>query len=615
MFEFDKYDPARHPDPARPSAPYTPFGGGARRAFLLWGEHCTECAAPACYESCDLYAARPDQRCRRFEFGAFRNPAFPCASGAGAEVLFKRWGKIEARGNARLLPSGLVHVTERAAGLAAPALDAAGSLVRRLSGDKRWSHLAFALSERANARLHKRGGGAIPDAFVLELYNPGAEPVTLLFSAAVDRSGIGRAVSPAQLPRPVLERVVVAPGYFRRDIAGAAFAEILSSGLPFNLAVTPEGTDGVRLVFLTLDFVAFESRAGEARPTPSGTARPVAKCVVFDLDNTLWDGVLLEGAVALRPAVLETIRQLDERGILISIASKNAAEDAAAQLRAFGLEAYLLCPAIGWGPKSQGLRDIARRLDIGIDSLIFVDDNPFERDEVAKAVPEVEVLPDSALASLLDHPRLQGAVTAESRTRRQMYRESLERETASAAYGADYVEFLRSCHIRLHIRRDRREDFERVCELVQRTNQLNFSGRKYRREEIEAILGAADWERWVIGCEDRYGSYGIVGFCLARRQGTRLWIEDLMLSCRVQGKYIERALLHALAVRGGWKAESIGVNFQASERNVPARLVLTEMGFRESAGGGMALESVGEALRADFVSVALEGDTASLAAE
>ena len=114
MFEFDKHD-RRQGTGAKPRAPYVPFEGGRRRAFLLWGEHCTECAAPDCYTSCALYAARPDGRCRRFEYGVYRNRNFPSATGFGAEVVFRRWGKIEAQGNVAMLPAAAVNAAERAA--------------------------------------------------------------------------------------------------------------------------------------------------------------------------------------------------------------------------------------------------------------------------------------------------------------------------------------------------------------------------------------------------------------------------------------------------------------------------------------------------------------------
>ena len=617
MFEFDKYEKSRQTAPARPVAAYAPFEGGQKRAFLLWGEHCIECAAPDCFATCDLYQARPDMRCRRFEFGMYKNRNFPSAAGYGAEVRFRRWGKIEARGNAALLPGGQVRLLEGLAEALAPVVNWAGRLGHKATGDIRWAYASFALMERLNGLLHKRAAGqVVPDAFVMEVYNPMDRPVTLQLSVFIDRSRIGRTVRADQLPAPVLRKLEIAPGYFRQDIPRAEFQTLIGSGLPFGIALTPLGVEDAHLVFLTLDFVEYGRKAASgAQEEMSAHNRkaPAAKCVVFDLDNTLWDGVLLEGSVRLRDGIAEVFRRLDERGILISVASKNAPEDALEKLRAFGLEEYVLFPSIGWGPKSEGLREIARNLNIGIDSLMFIDDNPFERDEVARSVPDVEVLPDTMLPRLLEHPRLQGAVTAESKMRRSLYRQAMEREVAAAAFGENYIEFLRACEIEVEIRPDRPEDLERVCELVQRTNQLNFSGRKYGREEVLALLADQGRERYVIKCADRYGSYGIVGFCLARRAEDGIRIEDFMLSCRVQGKFIEQALLHHLTTRPDWQARFVEINFRRTERNGAAQAVLTKLGLAPEQDGYLRRELSPGEFALDFI--AIDGSYAGDAAQ
>lgn len=588
MFEFDKFERRRMGAPASPGRPYRPFPGADRRAFLLWGEHCIECAAPDCFASCDLYQARPDRRCRRLEYGMFRNRRFPSAAGYGAEVVFRQWGKLEARGNALLMAPGLVRFLERGVALTAPLANLLGALVGRATGDIRWSYLTFSLLERLNSRLQRRSrGGALPDAFIVEIYNPGDSAVSLLLSMAIDRTKVEGGTSPAQLPRPVLRKLVIPPGYFREDLPAELFAALVGSGHPFNLALTPEAPEGTHLVFLTLDFVRHRAAMAVAAEPEASAAKPrtSAKCVVFDLDNTLWKGILLEGEVELREGVKDLLRRLDERGILVSAASKNAPEDAMVQLRAFGLDDYLLHPSIGWGAKSEGVREIAARLDIGLDSLIFVDDSPFERDEVARALPQVEVLADTEIPRLLDHPRLAGSATPESRARRQMYREAIAREAAAVDYGSDYLAFLRDCEIRVTVRPDRPEDLARIQELVQRTNQLNFSGRKYTRPELERVLGDPGLERRVIEVEDRYGDYGTVGFCLARRVYGGIRIEDLMLSCRVQGKFIEQALLHHLCARAAAQPRFVEIRFRATDRNAAARATLDQLGFAETESG------------------------------
>src|SRR3546814_3984452 len=123
----------------------------------------------------------------------------------------------------------------------------------------------------------------------------------------------------------------------------------------------------------------------------------------------------------------------------------------------------------------------------------------------------------------------------------------MERQTAEAALGSNYMEFLASCDIRVDVRPNEPEDFDRIAELVQRTNQLNFSGRKYKRAELKEIMLDQTVERHVIDCSDRYGSYGTVGFCLLRCVDYGIRIKDLMLSCRIQGKFIEIG-------RASWRA-------------------------------------------------------------
>ena len=622
MFEFDKHD-RRQSAAARPARSYRPFGGGRRRSLLVWGEHCTECAAPDCYASCSLYAARPDGRCRRFEYGVYRNSNFPSATGYGAEVIFRRWGKIEAHGNLRLWPRAAVAAAERATALATPLADCAGRLAARIFGDKRWSWLGFSLLDRLGRQLSKGKGRA--DAFVAEIYNPGQEPVTLLLSMAVDRSRLAAPLGPEQLPRPLLRRLTVAPGYFREDIEAAAFAAIAESGLPFSIGLAPAEAEGAHLVFLTLDFVQYAAPAApaapaveppaEAAPALPVPALPAGKCVVFDLDETLWKGVLLEGAVELREGIPDAFRALDERGILISIVSKNAPEDALAQLERFGLADYLLYPQIGWGPKSEGLRRLAQQLDIGIDALLFVDDNPFERAEVGRALPSVEVLPETALAALLDHPRLQGAATPEARARRLMYKQASARAEAAAGYGEDYREFLRDCRIAVEIAPPRAADRRRICELVQRTNQLNFSGRKYGDEEVDAILADGGREKYAVRCRDRFGDYGIVGFCLASADSDTVTVEDLMLSCRVQGKFIEQALFHHLATRPDWRARAVEVRFVPTARNGAARGVLEAIGFTAGRPGYLRREVRPGELAPGLIEVEGCWDEALLAAE
>ncbi len=153
------------------------------------------------------------------------------------------------------------------------------------------------------------------------------------------------------------------------------------------------------------------------------------KCVVWDLDETIWDGILLEmDAVKLKPGIKEIIRTLDSRGILHSIASKNDYDDAMCKLKEFGLDEYFLYPEINWNAKSISIANIRKNLNIQPETIMFVDDNPLERDEVQSEHPEVLCVDASEYNSLLTHPCLNPRfITADSKRRRLMYLEDLER--------------------------------------------------------------------------------------------------------------------------------------------------------------------------------------------
>jgi FkbH-like protein len=593
VFQFEASGPRHSPLPVPPPGGVSPKL--THRAFLAWGEHCQECAAPACYETCDLYHPTLSRKCRRFVDGIVRNRAGGPVP--AAEIRFGRWAKLETQGNATMLPAREVERYEKFFARASAPIAHVGRAIGRLGGGWRWMVAEEVLHKRMNTRFQARSGGLRPDLFLAEITNPGDRTVALILTAFIDKRRMTRAIRADQLPPPAVARIEATPGFSRHELAVDAMRPVFDSGLPFNFSIVPEedvpaGGEGAHLVFHRLDLGIREQAANTREATAAAAPAKDAKLVIFDLDNTLWRGVLLEGEVAPIDGLRDLFRTLDERGILLSVASKNAREDAMAKLAELGLAEYLLYPQIGWAPKSESVRRIVKAIDIGADTVLFIDDNPFERAEVAEAVAGVEVLPETAIPGLLSLPRLAGATTIEARTRRKMYQDAIAREEAAGEFGDDYLAFLATCEIRATIRRDRPEDMDRVAELVQRTNQLNFSGRKYKREEITAILADPARERYVIECEDKFGSYGTVGFCLAAREPAaqpghdRLVIQDFMLSCRVQGKFIEQALVWTLAEAGPAPVSEVSVLFRQTERNKAAQMILDRLAFVPTEGVG-----------------------------
>jgi FkbH-like protein len=215
-----------------------------------------------------------------------------------------------------------------------------------------------------------------------------------------------------------------------------------------------------------------------AQPLGSPIAGKTVKCVVWDLDHTVWNGILLEDDhVELRPGVREILRELDERGILQSIASRNDHDRAMARLEALGIADYFLYPHINWNAKGQNVAAIATALNIGLDTFLFVDDQPFEREEVAFACPAVRTFDAAALADLPDLPEMNPEfITDDSRNRRRMYLADISRNRAEESFNGPSEDFLRTLDMRFTLAPCSEDDLQRAEELTVRTNQLNTTG-------------------------------------------------------------------------------------------------------------------------------------------
>ena len=332
--------------------------------------------------------------------------------------------------------------------------------------------------------------------------------------------------------------------------------------------------------------MAAQLRSNPLDAVPSASLRLI-KCVVWDLDETLWTGVLAEGAPPQpRPAVLAVIDALAARGILHSVASRNDPAAAKQLLAAPQLAARFVAPQVSWEPKDKALRRIAATLNIGLDSLAFVDDSPFERAAVASLLPEVLVLAPADVPTLPDHPEFQpGPVTAEAAQRMAMYRENEKRQAAEKAFFGSHRDFLCSCNMHLHIAPATEADVSRVYEMVQRTNQLNSTGVRYSLEDVtRRVHDPARYLCPVARLTDRFGDYGLIGAALVDRRGDAGagWlVELLMLSCRVEGRGIPGALLRRLLARAQDAGQpTLAALYRPTPQNRQMVVLLRSLGFR-----------------------------------
>ena len=534
-----------------------------KRTVIPWGEHCTECAWPTCYSTCDLYRPRSeaDGRCRRFVDGMVRMACPGSLNGYVLMIRFKRWATLWSMGNTRL------HSLAEADRLELQDLRVA-KLVQLLPAERLQAKVA---QKRYSwkKRVARRPSQALelPDCMLIECYNPNADTVSMTFTIRSDKD--------SSIPFQCL--LSMQPGFNQHRVRMDEIVRVVDVSCQFHveLAVNEIG-DGCTLFFGAIDFVACGScrqqplashSQGGASELPSKSS--LCKCVVWDLDNTLWDGVLVEDGgekLQLKSGIPKILKTLDERGILISAVSKNNHEDAMAVLKQFNIAEYFLYPQISWNPKSLGIQRIAASLNIGIESLLFVDDSAFEREEVKAVCPEVMVLDAAEYLTIPTRPDCQVPVTDESRKRRSFYRDQEVRSLAQEDFKGDYSTFLRDCHLRLVVRTMTETNLERVHELTQRTNQMNFSGNRYSREQLQKILGNPDVDTYVLDCSDRFGAYGTIGFCTVHRTENRM--TDLMFSCRIQAKRVEHAFMaYILQKRRDVQASDFFVDYRKTKKN------------------------------------------------
>lgn len=320
---------------------------------------------------------------------------------------------------------------------------------------------------------------------------------------------------------------------------------------------------------------------GQARPT--GPKKGQVKCVVWDLDNTVWDGILLEGGdVRVRPEAAELIRTLDQRGILHSVASRNDHDAAMAAIERAGLADYFQCPQINWNPKSDSLAAVASALNIGLDALAFIDDQEFERDEVRFRYPQVLCYDAEDVASLADRPEFTPRfVTDESALRRQMYASGFERDRAEQDFAGTNEEFLATLGMVMTIAPATVGDLRRAEELTVRTNQLNSTGVTYSYAELESMLSSPRHRLLVAGLDDRYGSYGKIGLALVET-GDRDWtLKLLLMSCRVMSRGVGTVLLHHVMRQANAAHARLLAEFVPTDRNRVMHITYRFAGFTE----------------------------------
>jgi FkbH-like protein len=289
-----------------------------------------------------------------------------------------------------------------------------------------------------------------------------------------------------------------------------------------------------------------------------------SKVLALDCDNTLWGGVVGEDlltGIALDPhahpgnvfwRVQHQIAALRRQGVLLALCTKNNPDDVDEVLRdhpAMVLrDEDFVAKVVNWDDKPANLRALAAELGLGLDSIVFLDDSPFECEAVRAQLPMVTTV--QVPASLSDYPRVlervtelfvAGGVTADSRDKTEQYRRRA-RAQELAARSANQEEYLASLGLRVELRRDVRADAPRVSELSQKSNQFNLTTRRYSVADIERLVDSDRHTVYSLVVGDTFGSAGLTGAAVLRQEGARAHVESFFLSCRVLGRGVETAI-------------------------------------------------------------------------
>ena len=331
-----------------------------------------------------------------------------------------------------------------------------------------------------------------------------------------------------------------------------------------------------------------------------------AKVLVVDLDNTLWGGVVAEdGVEALQvgteypsAAYLDLQRavlSVRSRGVLLAIASKNDESDALAALD--GHPEMLLRSTdfasrrINWNDKAQSLREIAAELNLSVDALAFLDDSAVEREQIRLELPEVTVIdvPDDRMQwapALRSCPQLERlSLSDEDRQRSRMYVEQGQRTDLQRRAGS-LEDFLRSLEMVIDMREMSPEALPRVAQLTQKTNQFNLTTRRYSEQQLAELAGDPCARIYQVRVRDRFGDNGIVGVAITRASNGAWEIDTFLLSCRVIGRTVEKAMLAQIAddaLAAG--ATRLRGWYLVTKKNQPASGFYADSGFSVVNGG------------------------------
>ena len=521
-----------------------------KRILIFWREHCHECAPPLCYTNCKNYLERSDGKCQLINNGISR---VNISGSLHYYLQFRKWAKIETISSSIVVSSNLDFF-----------LNKLNLFVIRIVNK---TPINFIKAKILNIYIFIKDF-VLRNFFNGKINNPIMD-IALFSNESKDYN------------------LIIESNNYKRKILIQPGPNSFLFKLPNNINKNsikwfPENDKIVSLFLKKFDIVENDYH-NELNILP--------KLIIWDLDNTLWNGVLVEGKIEdlhIRKDVLWTIKYLDSIGVVNSICSKNDFNNAKQALDYFGIWEYFVFPEINWNRKSENVKKILNNINLGEKNTIVIDDNPFERAEILSVFSEIKIFDETAFPNLLmDISFIDLKYNSESSKRRELYKTEQVRTQVfdkSVTKGDSIAEFLKSCNIVVELTNLKNEFSESVVlsrcnELMSRTNQLNVSGVKFSDHDFNELIKDKS-DKFYFSVSDSFGSYGIVGFLNCSIIENNIIVHNLVISCRVAKKLIENSIINGLSnYYDSMKISNIIVEYKKTNRNTPIYESFIEMGF------------------------------------
>ena len=330
------------------------------------------------------------------------------------------------------------------------------------------------------------------------------------------------------------------------------------------------------------------------------------KCIAVDLDNTLWGGVIGEDGVngivlannkegARYKDTQRILKKMKEQGVMVAILSKNNVEDVEPVFKHPDMVLQhddLVAEVINWEPKTVNIRQLASNLNIGLDSFVFLDDNPAERERMKAECPEVAVIDfpqDTAqlpavVAKAYDEYFLSLEVTSEDTKKTAMYRSEAMRKT-EMSQSVSMEDFLKKLEMTMDIHFMKPEEEKRVTQLTNKTNQFNVTTKRYSEEEIHALATADSSDIITVHMADKYGDQGLVAVLILKYEPEEAEIDTYLMSCRVMGRNAEQEMLARVKELLKQKGiNTVKATYIKTAKNAPVVDLFEKLGFKDVIG-------------------------------